>query len=131
MRRILVSSLFLSTVLLNAQANDWDRQAREWWEQAAAKEDWNALARLGQCYQEGWGGLPKNESEAEKRYQQGVQHGNVLSMFFEGLLIYKKPGRRSEAEDLISKAASAGLPSAEKWCSENNVTFSEVRSDEL
>jgi len=117
--------------LLNAQANDWDRQAREWWEQAAAKEDWNALARLGQCYQEGWGGLPKNESEAEKRYQQGVQHGNVLSMFFEGLLIYKKPGRRSEAEDLISKAASAGLPSAEKWCSENNVTFSEVRSDEL
>jgi serine/threonine protein kinase/TPR repeat protein len=116
--------------LLNAQANDWDRQAREWWEQAAAKGDWNALARLGQCYQEGWGGLPKNESEAEKRYQQGVEHGNVLSMFFEGLLIYKKPGRRSEAEDLISKAASAGLPSAEKWCSENNVTFSEVRSDE-
>jgi serine/threonine protein kinase/TPR repeat protein len=116
--------------LLNAQANDWDRQAREWWEQAVAKGDWNALARLGQCYQEGWGGLPKNESEAEKRYQQGVEHGNVLSMFFEGLLIYKKPGRRSEAEDLISKAASAGLPSAEKWCSENNVTFSEVRSDE-
>jgi len=116
--------------LLNAQANDWDRQAREWWEQAAAKEDWNALARLGQCYQEGWGGLPKNEAEAEKRYQQGADHGNVLSMFFYGLLIDKKPGRRAEAEGLISKAASAGLPSAEKWCSENNVTFSEVRSDE-
>jgi hypothetical protein len=31
---------------------------------------------------------------------------------------------------LISKAASAGLPSAEKWCSENNVTFTELRSDE-
>ena len=116
--------------LLNAQANDWDRQAREWWEQAAAKEDWNALARLGQCYQEGSGGLPKNESEAEKRYQQGVEHGNVLSMFFQGLLIEKKPGRRAEAEGLISKAASAGLPSAEKWCSENNVTFSVVRSDD-
>jgi serine/threonine protein kinase/TPR repeat protein len=115
---------------LNAQANDWDHQAREWWEQAAAKEDWNALARLGQCYQEGWGGLPKNEAEAEKRYQEGADHGNVLSMFFYGLLIDKKPGRRSEAEGLISKAASAGLPSAEKWCSENNVTFSEVRSDE-
>jgi serine/threonine protein kinase/TPR repeat protein len=116
--------------LLNAQANDWDRQAREWWEQAAAKEDWNAVARLGQCYQEGWGGLPKNEAEAEKRYQEGADHGNVLSMFFFGLLIDKKPGRRSEAEGLISKAASAGLPSAEKWCSENNVTFSEVRADE-
>jgi serine/threonine protein kinase/TPR repeat protein len=116
--------------LLNAQATDWDRQAREWWEQAAAKEDWNAVARLGQCYQEGWGGLPKNEAEAEKRYQEGADHGNVLSMFFYGLLIEKKPGRRSEAEGLISKAASAGLPSAEKWCSENNVTFSEVRSDE-
>jgi TPR repeat protein len=116
--------------LLNAQANDWDRQAREWWERAAAKEDWNAMARVAQCYQEGWGGLPKNESEAEKRYEQGVEHGNVLSMFFYGLLIEKKPGRRAEAEGLISKAASAGLPSAEKWCSENNVTFSEVRSDE-
>ncbi|MBV8274464.1 MAG: protein kinase, partial [Verrucomicrobia bacterium] len=115
---------------LSAQANEWDRQAREWWEQAAAKEDWNAVARLGQCYQEGWGGLQKSETEAEKRYQQGVDHGNVLSMFFYGLLIEKKPGRRSEAEGWISKAASAGLPSAEKWCSENNVTFSEVRSDE-
>jgi hypothetical protein len=31
---------------------------------------------------------------------------------------------------MISKAASAGLPSAEKWCSENNVTFSEVRDDQ-
>ena len=115
---------------LNAQATEWERQAREWWEQAAAKEDWNALARLGQCYQEGWGGLQKNEAEAEKRYQQGAQHGNVLSMFLYGVLIQKKPERRAEAEDLISKAASAGLPSAEKWCSENNVTFSEVRSDE-
>jgi serine/threonine protein kinase/TPR repeat protein len=115
---------------LNAQANDWDRQARDWWEQAAAKEDWNAVARLGQFYQEGWGGLQKNEAEAEKRYQEGAEHGNVLSMFFYGLLIEKKPGRRGEAEGLISKAASAGLPSAEKWCSENNVTFSEVRSDD-
>jgi serine/threonine protein kinase/TPR repeat protein len=115
---------------LNAQANEWDKQARAWWEQAAAKEDWNATARLGQCYAEGWGGLQKNEAEAEKRYQAGVEHGNVLSMFFYGLLIEKRPGRRAEAENLISKAASAGLPSAEKWCSENNVTFTELRSDE-
>ena len=115
---------------LNAQANEWDKQAREWWEQAAAKEDWNATARLGQCYAEGWGGLQKNAAEAEKRYQAGVEHGNVLSMFFYGLLIEKKPGRRAEAENLIGKAASAGLPSAEKWCSENNVTFTELRSDE-
>ena len=115
---------------LNAQADEWDRQARVWWEQAADKDDWNAMAHLGQCYQEGWGGLQKNEAEAEKRYQEGVQHGNVLSMFFYGLLIEKKPGRRAEAEDLIGKAASAGLSSAEKWCSENNVTFSEVRLDD-
>jgi serine/threonine protein kinase/TPR repeat protein len=115
---------------LNTQANEWDKQAREWWEQAAAKEDWNATARLGQCYAQGWGGLQKNEAEAEKRYQEGVEHGNVLSMFFFGLLIEKRPGRRAEAETLISKAASAGLPSAEKWCSENNVTFTELRSDE-
>jgi serine/threonine protein kinase/TPR repeat protein len=115
---------------LAAQANDWDRQARDWWEQAAAKQDWNAMARLGQFYQEGWGGLQKNEAEAEKRYREGADHGNVLSMFFYGLLIDKKPGRKAEAEDLIGKAASAGLPSAEKWCSENNVTFSEVRLDD-
>ena len=115
---------------LNAQADEWDRQARVWWEQAAAKQDWNAMAHLGQCYQEGWGGLQKNETEAEKHYQAGAEHGNVLSMFLYGLLIEKKPGQRSEAEEMIGKAASAGLPSAEKWCSENNVTFSEVRSDE-
>ena len=115
---------------LIAQANDWDRQAKDWWEKAAAKEDWNAVARLGQFYQEGWGGLQKNEAEAEKRYQEGTAHGNVLSMFLYGLLIEKKPGRRPEAEGLIGKAASAGLPSAEKWCNENNVTFSEIRSDD-
>jgi len=115
---------------LNAQANDWDRQAREWWEQAAAKQDWSAMAHLGEYYQEGWGGLQKNEAEAEKRYQQGVEHGNALSMFFYGLMIEKKPGRRTEAEGLISKAASAGVPSAIKWCSENNVTFSEDRVDD-
>lgn len=115
---------------LNAQAADLDRQAREWWERAAKEGDWNASARLGQFYAEGSGGVEKNEAEAEKRYQEGVNHGNALSMFLYGLLIEKKPGRRAEAETLMSEAAAAGLPSAMKWCKENNVTFTEAKPDD-
>jgi serine/threonine protein kinase len=115
---------------LNAQAAELDRQAREWWERAAKEGDWNASARLGQFYAEGSGGVEKNETEAEKRYQEGVNHGNALSMFLYGLLIEKKPGRRAEAETLMSEASAAGLPSAMKWCKENNVTFTEAKPDD-
>jgi hypothetical protein len=52
-------------------------------------------------------------------------------MFLYGLLIEKKPGRRAEAETLMREAATVGLPSAVKWCKENNVTFTEARSDDL
>ncbi len=111
---------------LEAQANELDRQARQWWERAE-KDDWNASARLGKYYEEGWGGLEKSEGEAEKRYKAGANHGNALSMFFYGLLIDKKPGGRSEAEKLISRAAVAGLPSAIKWCKEKNVPVGELK----
>ena len=114
---------------LEAQANELDRRARTCWERAE-KDDWNAAARLGKYYQEGWGGLEKSEDEAEKRYKIGTDHGNALSMFFYGLMLEKKPSRRSEAEKLISRAASAGLPSAIKWCKENNVPVAETKPDE-
>jgi TPR repeat protein len=111
---------------LNAEADELDREARKWYERAAAKGDWNALARLGRFYENGWGGLEKSDEEAEKRYQEGVKQANPLSMFFYGqFLIQKKPERRSEAETLISQAASAGVPSAIKWCKENKVNFTE------
>ena len=110
---------------LEAQANELDRQARQWWERAAKKDDWNAAAHLGKCYEDGWGGVEKDEEQAEKFYQEGVEHGNPLSLLLYGLMIQDKPGRRNEAEGLISRAAAAGLPSAIKWCKENNVTFSE------
>jgi serine/threonine protein kinase/TPR repeat protein/chaperone required for assembly of F1-ATPase len=113
---------------LEAQANDLDRHARLWWERAE-KDDWNASAHLGEWYEEGWGGLAKNENEAEKRYKAGTDHGNALSMFFYGLLIQKKPGRHSEAESLIARAAAMGLPSAIKWCKDNNVSFAEIKPD--
>jgi len=114
---------------LQAQANEMDRNAIKWWERAE-KDDWNASARLGKCYEEGWGGVEKSEGEAEKRYKEGITHGNALSMFFYGLMLEKKPGRQSEAETLISRAAAAGFPSARKWCKENNVTVTEVTSTE-
>jgi TPR repeat protein len=114
---------------LEAQANDLDRQARRWWERAE-KSDWNASAHLGKCYEEGWGGLEKNDAEAEKRYKAGASHGNALSMFFYGLLLQNKPERRSETESLISQAAAVGLPSAAKWCKENNVRIPETKPDE-
>src|SRR5271166_621549 len=78
---------------LEAEANDLDRQARQWWERAE-KDDWNASAHLGQCYEEGWGGVEKSEEEAEKRYKAGADHGNALSMFLYGLTLAKKPGRQ-------------------------------------
>jgi TPR repeat protein len=109
---------------LEGQANELDRQARQWWERAE-KDDWNASAHLGKCYEEGWGGVEKSEEQAEKRYKGGADNGNALSMLFYGLMIENKPGRRNEAETLISRAATAGLPSAIKWCKDNNVTFGE------
>src|SRR5258708_7263073 len=36
-------------------------QARQWWERAAEKNDWNASARLGPFSQEGLGGLTKSD----------------------------------------------------------------------
>jgi TPR repeat protein len=110
---------------LQAQANELDRNARQWWERAE-KDDWNASARLGKCYEEGWCGVEKSEEEAEKRYKEGITHGNALSMLFYGLMLEKKPGRHSEAETLISRAATAGFPSASKWCKANNVNVTEV-----
>ena len=113
---------------LEAEADDLDRQARQWWERAE-KDDWNASAHLGQCYEEGWGGVEKSAEEAEKRYKAGADHGNALSMFFYGLLLERK-GRHREAEKLISRAAALGLPSAIKWCKEHNVAISEITPEE-
>ena len=87
------------------------------------------MARLGQYYEEGRGGVEKSEEEAERRYKAGANHGNALSMFFYGRLIENKPGRRGEAETSIRQAASAGLPSAIKWCKENNGNFTEATPD--
>jgi len=115
---------------LAAQALDLYRQARMWWEKAAAGDDWNASAHLGRYYEAGIGGLEKNEEEAEKRYKEGVNHGNALSMFFYGLLVDKKPGRHAEAEKFIKQAATAGIPSARKWCKDHDVTFPETVPDD-
>jgi TPR repeat protein len=114
---------------LEAEANDLDRQARRWWERAE-KDDWNASAHLGKCYEEGWGGVERNEAEAEKRYKAGASHGNALSMFFYALILEKRPGQRSETESLMVRAAAMGLPSAAKWCKENNVPIQETKADE-
>jgi TPR repeat protein len=109
---------------LEAQADELDRQARHWWERAE-NDDWNASAHLGMFYEEGWGGVEKSEEQAEKRYKAGADHGNALSMFFYGLMLAKMPGHRGEAEKLIGGAAAKGLPSAIRWCRDNNVTFGE------
>jgi TPR repeat protein len=114
---------------LQEQANEMDRQARQWLERAE-KDDCNASARLGKYYEEGWAGVEKSEEEAEKRYKAGINQGNALSMFFDGLMLENRPGRHSEAETLISRAASMGLPSAIKWCRENNVPIPEMNPDD-
>ena len=115
---------------LQAEADDLAHRAVTWWERAVEKGDWSASARLGQSAELGWGGVKKSEEEAEKRYKEGADHDNPISMFYYGLLIQNQPGRRAEAEDLISKAASAGIPSAIKWCKENNVTFTQSSQED-
>src|SRR5258708_34429849 len=73
-------------------------QARQWWERAAEKNDWNASARLGQFYQEGLGGLTKSDEQAERLYREGIKHENNLSKYWDALyLIEKKRDLRSEA----------------------------------
>ncbi|MBV8483129.1 MAG: protein kinase [Verrucomicrobia bacterium] len=115
---------------LQAEADDLARQAVTWWERALEKGDWNASAHLGQCAELGWGGVNKSEEEAEKRYKEGADHGNPISTFYYGLAIQNKPGRRAEAEEFISKAAGAGIPSAIKWCKDNNVSFTQSSQQE-
>jgi TPR repeat protein/tRNA A-37 threonylcarbamoyl transferase component Bud32 len=116
---------------LSDQAAELDVQARQWWERAANKSDWNASARLGLFYQEGLGGLKPSDEEAEKRFQEGIKHENNLSKYYYAqFLLEKKPNRRSEAESLMSQAATAGIPSAKTWCKENHVNFSEVATDD-
>jgi TPR repeat protein len=112
---------------LEAQANDLDRSAAEWWKRAE-KDDWSAAAHLGKCYEEGWA-VEKSEEEAEKRYKAGRDHGNALCMFFYGLMLEKK-GRHSEAVTLISQAAAKGLPSAIKWLRDNKMPIPEIRPDD-
>jgi TPR repeat protein len=112
---------------LEAQANELDRGATQWWKRAE-KDDWNAAAHLGKCYEEGWA-VEKSEEEAEKRYKAGRDHGNALSMFFYGLMLEKK-GRHSEAVTLISQAAAKGLPSAIKWLRDNKMPIPEIRPDD-
>ena len=106
-------------------------QARQWLERAAAKGDWTATARLGQFYQEGLGGLTKSDEQAEKLYQEAIKHDNPLSKYWYALfLIQKKPDRRSEAENLMSQAATAGMQSARIWCEQNNAKFDKPIPDD-
>ena len=116
---------------LSDQADELDVQARQWWQRAADKNDWNASARLGLFYQEGLGGLKQSDEEAEKRFQNGIKHENNLSKYYYAqFLLEKKPDRRSEAESLMGQAATAGIPSARTWCKENHVNFSEAVTDD-
>ena len=109
---------------LSAEASNLFRGARQWWEKSAEKGDYNALAHLGRLYEQGLGGYEKSDKEAEKRYKEGILHGNSLSKEYYGLfLIEKRPGRLSEAKQLMSEAATVGLPTAIKWCEDNHVPY--------
>ncbi|MBV9875897.1 MAG: PEGA domain-containing protein, partial [Verrucomicrobia bacterium] len=110
-----------------SEENALELQARQWWERAAAKNDWTATARLGLFYQQGLGGLTKSDEQAEKFYQEAIKHENTLAKYWYALfLIEKHPDRRSEAEDLMSQAATAGMQSARNWCEQNDVKFNQA-----
>jgi serine/threonine protein kinase/TPR repeat protein len=115
---------------LNEQGSKLYSEAGQWWAKSAAKGNYNGLAHLGQMYEEGLAGYEKSEEEAEKRYKEGVSHGNALSMFYYGLMLRKKPDRQSEAETLIARAAAMGLPPAISWSREHNLHVPEQKSDD-
>jgi len=69
-------------------------------------------------------------ARAEQPFSRGASHGNALSLFFYGLFLEKKPERKSEAPKLIAQAAEMGLPSAAKWCKDNNVAFQESKGED-
>jgi hypothetical protein len=54
----------------------------------------------------------------------------VLSMYFYGLLISEKPGRRPEAIKWIKQAAAGGIHAASEWLKVHEVEIPEVMSQE-
>jgi serine/threonine protein kinase/TPR repeat protein len=115
---------------LKAQADKLYSEAGQWWEKSAAKDNYYALAHLGQMYEKGQGGYVKSEEEAEKRYLEGISHGNPLSMFYYGLMLQKKPDRLSESETLIARAAAMGLATAVNWFREHHLPIPEKKTDD-
>jgi serine/threonine protein kinase/TPR repeat protein len=114
---------------LNAEAGKLESEARQWWEKSAAKGNYYALAHLGQMMEKGIGGYEKNEEEAEKRYKEGIRHGNPLSMFYYGLMLGKKPDRQNESETWIGRAAAMGLAAAISWLGEHHLPIPEKKTD--
>ena len=114
---------------LNAEAGKLESEARQWWEKSAAKGNYYALAHLGQMMEKGVGGYEKNEEEAEKRYKEGIRHGNPLSMFYYGLMLGKKPDRQNESETWIGRAAAMGLAAAISWLGEHHLPIPDKKTD--
>jgi TPR repeat protein len=114
---------------LNAEAGKLESEARQWWEKSAAKGNYYALAHLGQMMEKGIAGYEKNEEEAEKRYKEGIRHGNPLSMFYYGLMLGKKPDRQDESETWIGRAAAMGLAAAITWLGEHHLPIPEKKTD--
>lgn len=79
-----------------------DIAAREWFEKAAAQGDAEALYRLSQCYQHGWGGLPQDVTKALENVLKAANGGNLDAVNQVGMYYQHGYGLRQD------KVAAAG-----------------------
>nr|WP_092067129.1 tetratricopeptide repeat protein [Dendrosporobacter quercicolus]NSL49720.1 sel1 repeat family protein [Dendrosporobacter quercicolus DSM 1736]SDL49757.1 hypothetical protein SAMN04488502_10154 [Dendrosporobacter quercicolus] len=92
------------------QAEPDERAAVEWWRRAAIGGHPDAAAYLGLAYAEGFGGMPQNGTEAERRYLRAEQDGSALANVLLGIDGYRKntPADKAAAIERFRTAAKQG-----------------------
>lgn len=88
--------------------------AVEWWRRASIGGHPEAAAYVGLAYAEGFGGMPQNRAEAERRYQRAEQDGSALANVLLGIDGYRKntPADKAVAIARFRTAEKQGNPQA-------------------
>lgn len=91
-------------------------KAVEYYEKAIAKGSVHAMTLIGLLYQQGQGGLPRDEKKAVALYQQAIDHGDPLAMTRLGELYNQGKGGlpkdHEKAMALLKESARYHLPAA-------------------
>ena len=93
----------------------------------AEKEDPKAQHNLGEMYETGNGGFPKNHAEAIKWYRKAAAQGLAASQFALGEMYRRGEGVPHDSQEAVRwyiKAAEQGLP-----CAQHNLGIAYYRGD--